>query len=79
MNKQPLYNGNTPPSLETVKVYFSQKGMNDQEAEHFYRFYEMKQWRSSKGNLFRSWKSIAHGWIMAAIRMQPVLFDKNIH
>lgn len=79
MRKTQLYNGNTPPCFETVKIYFSQKGMNDLEAEHFYRFYEMKQWRSSKGNLFNNWKSLAHGWIMSAVRMQPVLFNKNVH
>lgn len=78
MAKQLLYNGNTPPSLDTVKIYFSQKGMNELEAEHFYRFYEMKQWRSNKGNLFRSWKTLAFGWIMSAIRMEPVLYSKNI-
>jgi hypothetical protein len=77
--KQTLYNGNSPPSLETVKIYFSQKGMKELEAEHFYIFYEMKQWRSSKGNLFKNWKSLAHGWIMSALRMQPWLFNRRTH
>lgn len=78
MNNQKLFTGSTP-SMEAVKIYFSQKGMNEQEAEHFFMFYQMKQWRSSKGNLLTNWKSLAHGWIMSAVRMQPHLFNRTIH
>ena len=79
MTKVAIYQGNTPPSMEHVKTYFSQKGMNEREAEHFYLFYQMKQWRSSKGNLLTNWKSPAYRWIMAAIRLQPELFNRAIY
>jgi len=68
MKKQKMYTGATP-SMEAVKCYFSEKGMNEQEAEHFFMFYQMKQWRSSKGNLLTNWKPIAHGWILSANRI----------
>ncbi len=68
-----------PPRIEDVKIYFSQKGMNEKEAETFFLFYQFKHWRSKRGNFFKSWKGIAHGWIMSAIRAQPWLFNKNIH
>ena len=67
------------PTFHEVKIYFSQKGMNELEAEHFYLFYEMKQWISKTGNPYKNWKSLAYAWIMYAIRLQPLLFDKTIH
>lgn len=79
MNKQIIYQGGTPPSLDAVKIYFSQKRMNELEAEHFFLFYQFKQWRSKKGNLLTNWKSLAHGWIVSAIRMQPELFKRKVH
>ncbi|TXJ28983.1 MAG: hypothetical protein E6Q24_04715 [Chitinophagaceae bacterium] len=70
MGKSLLFRGETPPSLNKVKGYFTQKGQNELEAEHFFMFYQFKQWRSKKGNLITNWKSLASGWIMSAIRMQ---------
>ena len=68
-----------PPTLEQVKIYFSQKGMNDKEAEHFFQMYQMKQWRNKKGNMITRWKNAAHSWIFSAIKAQPWLFNKKIH
>ena len=73
-----LYKPNIP-ALSEVKIYFSQKGMNELEAEHFYHFYEMKHWTSKTGKPYKNWKSLAYGWIMSAFRLQPLLFDKAIH
>jgi hypothetical protein len=77
-SQQNMYKSNIP-TLGEVKIYFSQKGMNELEAEHFYQFYEMKQWISKKGNPHKNWKSLAYGWIMYAIKLQPLLFNKSIH
>lgn len=79
MIKQQLFNCSMPPPYREVQIYFSQKGMPELEAEHFYRFYEIKQWRSKNGNFFKNWKSIAHAWIVSAISMQPWLFNRQVH
>jgi hypothetical protein len=69
MSKPTIFNYNTPLTYRDVQIYFSQKGMPELEAEHFYRFYEIRQRRSKKGKLFTNWKSIAHDWIVSAISM----------
>lgn len=73
-----MFQGVTPPSMDNVKIYFSQKGLNELEAEHFFMFYQFKDWRSKKGTLLTNWKSLAHGWIMSAIRNNPTLFNRSI-
>ncbi|MEO8173048.1 MAG: hypothetical protein ABI581_08190 [Sediminibacterium sp.] len=57
-----------PPTMEQVKQYFSQKGMDDQEAEHFFQLYQFRQWRNRKGEMIKRWKNAAHGWIFFAMR-----------
>lgn len=68
-----------PPRIQDVKIYFSQKGMAEKEAEHFFLFYEIKSWTNKKGNPFKNWKSLAYRWIMSAFRYQPWLFNKSVH
>jgi hypothetical protein len=68
-----------PPRIEDVRIYFSQKGMPVLEAEAFFIFYEKKNWKSKKGNFFKSWKNIAYYWIASVISNKPLLFDKAIH
>jgi hypothetical protein len=59
-----------PPTLEQVKSYFSAKGMNDREAEHFFQLYQLRQWRTSKGDLIKRWRNAAHCWIFSAINVK---------
>jgi len=40
MQQHAFFNRTMPPSIQDVKIYFSQKGMPDREAEHFFLFYE---------------------------------------
>lgn len=79
MENQSLFSKHIPPRIEDVKIYFSQKGMQDLEAEAFFIFYEKKGWKSKKGNYFRTWKNIAYQWIGTIVSNQPLLFDKRIH
>jgi hypothetical protein len=66
-----------PPRIEDVKIYFSQKGISEQEAEAFFHFYEKKQWTSKKGNFFTNWKCIAYKWIASVWKDTPLVFDKS--
>lgn len=79
-NKKPLRcTGTGPPSLQDVKIYFSQKGMPECEAVNFFRFYEKKKWKNKNGPILTCWKNIAYRWIGAVIQGQPLLFDRRIH
>jgi hypothetical protein len=79
MQELSLFTKSMPPAIQSVKIYFSQKGMPDQEAEHFFLFYEKKQWKSKRGHYLKNWKNPAWSWIKEALRDQPWLFNKNIH
>ena len=79
MRNEALFTRTMPPSIEDVKIYFSQKGMPDLEAEHFFLFYEKKQWKSKGGNFQKSWKNIAWNWIKGILSYEPWLFNKSIH
>ena len=78
MQNQSLFTSAMPPTIEAVKIYFSQKGIPDLEAEHFFLFYEKKQWRSKNGNFFKGWKAIAWNWISSVLHARPWLFNKNV-
>lgn len=60
-----------PPTLDQVKAYFGAKGINDREAQDFFDFYQLRQWRNKKGGLLRSWKNAAGGWICFANQPFP--------
>jgi len=79
MEKKSLFTNTMPPRIQDVKIYFGQKGMPDLEAEHFFLFYEKKQWKGKNGHSFKRWKNLAWNWIKEALRDQPWLFNKNIH
>lgn len=68
-----------PPRVEDVRIYFSQKGMTDAEAESFFLFYEKKSWTGKKGNFLKSWKNIAYQWIAGILQEEPWRFNKKIH
>lgn len=63
-----LFEEHRPPCLAEVKKYFAIKKLNIKEAEHFYLFYELKQWKGRKGQLLHNWKVLAANWIASALR-----------
>jgi len=79
MQNELLFTGTMPPTIQEVKIYFSQKGMPDREADHFFLFYEIKKWKSKKGRPLKSWKNIARNWTMSVLSVKPWLFNRNIH
>jgi len=68
-----------PPTLKEVKIYFSQKGIPEIEAERFFQHYAQKQWKTRHGQLLKSWKYVARSWVMKVYEAQPWLFNKGIH
>jgi hypothetical protein len=49
----------TPPSLDEVKKYFSEKGYKEASAIKFFDYYETGNWEDSKGNQVKNWKQKA--------------------
>jgi hypothetical protein len=68
-----------PPRIQDVKIYFSQKGIPEAEAEAFFLVYEKRMWKSKKGNSLTNWKSLAYRWIASVLNDMPWLFNKGIH
>jgi hypothetical protein len=68
-----------PPKIEDVKVYFSQKGIPEKEAEDFFHVYEHRHWTSKTGHFINNWKAIAYRWIASVVHNNPWLFNKHIH
>lgn len=79
MEKKAIFTNTMPPRIQEVKIYFSQKGMPELEAEHFFLFYEKKQWKDKNGHVMKSWKNVAWGWVKGVLSDKPWLFNKNIH
>jgi hypothetical protein len=80
MGKEVFFNDTMwPPTLEQVKQYFLQKGLNDLEAEHFFQLYQLRQWRNQKGEMIKRWKNAAHGWIFFAIKTNSKNTNQHIN
>ena len=79
MRNEALFTRTMPPGIEEVRIYFSQKGIPDLEAEHFFLFYERKQWKNKSGDFVKSWKNSAWGWIRGVVSEKPWFFNKSIH
>ncbi len=47
------------PKLEEVKSYFSENGYKEEAAEKFFKYYEIGEWKDSKGNSVKNWKQKA--------------------
>jgi hypothetical protein len=51
-----------PPDLDSVSIYFNQKGQAH-EAERFYHYFQKCEWKTSSGTPIRNWKVAATDWI----------------
>lgn len=67
-----------PPTLEQVKAYFLIRNMNEKEAEHFFAFYQLKQWRTCRGEIMKRWKTAAFSWIFFAAGIN-IHLDRNVN
>jgi hypothetical protein len=68
-----------PPGIREVKIYFIQKGIDEKEAETFFRFYEKRQWKSQRGHALKGWKAIAWSWVRDILSAKPWLYNRKIH
>jgi hypothetical protein len=50
------------PKLEEIRIYFNQKGVPQEEADKFYRFYEKRKWKTPKGIAITKWTDKARVW-----------------
>ena len=63
VNVNVIYKRFTPPTLDEVKVYMSEKGIMDpKEAEKFIDFYSCKGWMVGK-NKMKDWQAAVRNWI----------------
>ena len=52
-----------PPQLEHVVIYFSEKGLTEQQALTFFEHYQRRQWQNARGKTIKDWKMRAWQWI----------------
>lgn len=51
----------TPPSISEVKEYFKEKGYTEQSAIKAFDYYDVADWKDSKGNKVKNWKQKMQG------------------
>lgn len=52
-----------PPLLDHVVIYFSEKGLTEQQALTFFEHYQRRQWQNARGEPIKDWKMRAWQWI----------------
>ncbi|HTN39350.1 MAG TPA: hypothetical protein VL053_19900 [Arachidicoccus sp.] len=52
-----------PPTLESVRIFFEQKGFTTKSANNFFRHYSSINWKTVRGFPVRNWKTTANSWI----------------
>jgi hypothetical protein len=57
------YGRDLPPSMEHVRIYFSQKGLDYKQADFFYQLNQDCNWTDHKGQPVKNWKTLACDWI----------------
>lgn len=55
---------NIPPLKKYVLIYFSQKGLSEPEAIHFFDHFNQKNWSNHQGKILSNWKMTAWEWIL---------------
>lgn len=50
----------TPPLIEDVLAYFKEKGYTEHSAIKAFEYYNVANWKDSKGNQVKSWKQKMH-------------------
>ncbi|MDR3714035.1 MAG: hypothetical protein P4L51_14540 [Puia sp.] len=79
MAEEALFDHHISPQMEEVKVYFSKKGMPENEAEDFFFVYEHRHWKCRKRNFIKNWKAFAYRWVVSVWKANPPLFEKMAH
>lgn len=64
----------TPPTLDEVKAYVSERG-NRIDAQRFYDYYEAAGWKDSSGKSVKNWKQKAITWENHSPTAKPKLPD----
>lgn len=62
-----------PPAIEQVREYFKSKSFPESLADKFYEYYNVAQWKDSKGNEVKNWKQKALSqWLKEENKIQVV-------
>jgi hypothetical protein len=77
MRAKTVFMKHSPPTIQDIQIYFSQKGMPETEAKAFFQFQEKRKWAGNSGNPLE-WKTTARRWIDAVLQNQPWLFQRTL-
>ncbi len=54
-----------PPDKASVIIWFIEKGSNEITALDFFRFYQLRKWHNTRGQIIKDWKMRAWEWLWA--------------
>lgn len=63
-----------PPTLEEVKLYFKEKGYNEDAAVRAFDYYTDGDWHDKNGSPVRNWKLKMHIWFKDGYKIQEGKF-----
>ena len=69
----------TPPSISEVKEYFKEKGYSEQSAIKAFDYYDVADWKDSKGNKVKNWKQKMQGVWFKEENKTKKTSSKNSH
>lgn len=65
------------PTLREVKIYFGQKGFEEEDAESFFKEFQKKNWQNSKGKPLMNWRAKACERMWRKQKDNPYLRSKQ--
>ncbi len=71
-NKEKVYKKKfIPPSIDDVKQYFQEKGYREDVAVKAFEYYELGNWKDSRGNPVKNWKQkMFTNWMKPEYKIQ---------
>lgn len=79
VKKQPIEQDSTIPTKEMVRIYYDQRNMTVSEADMFYSFQTVRNWKTKKGTSIITWKMYALQNIRSILKNMPWRLDRTIH
>ena len=68
----------TPPLLEDVISYFQEKGYSKKSAEKAFEYYNIGNWKDSKGNQVKNWKQKMQGVWFKDENKETVIINETL-
>ncbi|CAM2775916.1 hypothetical protein SAMN05444143_104102 [Flavobacterium succinicans] len=69
----------SPPDLELVKQFFTEKNGSTREAEKYFNYYSSKGWLVGGKTKMKDWQAAARNWILNVEKFNPTSSGNNLN